>query len=514
MRILPVSTIDDTKTILQVVMRLQKYLEDNPIRNVFYIDEEYSDQQVAYDKTKVSVPTQLNVNILADDIIIFKNSYVAVVDSVGSEYVVIKENEVVSIKGEKGDTGETGATGATGADGRDGADGEDGVGITSITKTGTEGLVDTYTITFTNGTTSTFTVTNGRNGTNGTNGRGIVSIEKTSTVGLVDTYTITYTDATTSTFTVTNGGSATFPSGGTTGQVLGKLSNSDNDVGWLDSPKYINDNLIINPDFKINQRGSASYTNSTSDRKYTFDRWFIKVYDGSGTVQLQKIDNTVEMSSTALGMVGQQIEFDNSYLSKHFIASAKINGVVVSFDFNVPSSIPVSTTQLNYFLSETYAFEAYMYSNGNIEIVIKHIGVNAQTVVIEWVKLECSNVRSQFIAPNYVLEVEKCKYYFETIANSSPHNCRFIISGSSYSTSIEFYLSKKRVTPTVSRPCYLKPITSFENKTVDTTFYQPTYSFKDGGNCLVAYVSQTYGACYVTVDSADTNKTNFDAEIY
>ena len=112
------------------------------------------------------------------------------------------------------------------------------------------------------------------------------------------------------------------------------------------------------------------------------------------------------------------------------------------------------------------------------------------------------------------MEVEKCKYYFETIANSSPHNCRFIISGSSYSTSIEFYLSKKRVTPTVSRPCYLKPITSFENKTVDTTFYQPTYSFKDGGNCLVAYVSQTYGACYVTVDSADTNKTNFDAEIY
>ncbi len=35
--------------------------------------------------------------------------------------------------------------------------------------------------------------------------RSIVSIEKTKTVGLVDTYTITYTDGTTSTFTVTNG---------------------------------------------------------------------------------------------------------------------------------------------------------------------------------------------------------------------------------------------------------------------------------------------------------------------
>ena len=39
--------------------------------------------------------------------------------------------------------------------------GEDGVGIVSITKTGTSGITDTYTITYTNNTTSTFTVTNG-----------------------------------------------------------------------------------------------------------------------------------------------------------------------------------------------------------------------------------------------------------------------------------------------------------------------------------------------------------------
>ena len=45
--------------------------------------------------------------------------------------------------------------------GEDGAKGDDGNGISSITKTGTSGLVDTYTITFTNGSTTTFTVTNG-----------------------------------------------------------------------------------------------------------------------------------------------------------------------------------------------------------------------------------------------------------------------------------------------------------------------------------------------------------------
>lgn len=42
-------------------------------------------------------------------------------------------------------------------------------------------------------------------GETGSDGRGIVSVEKTGTSGNVDTYTITYTDETTSTFTVTNG---------------------------------------------------------------------------------------------------------------------------------------------------------------------------------------------------------------------------------------------------------------------------------------------------------------------
>lgn len=45
----------------------------------------------------------------------------------------------------------------------------------------------------------------GAPGSNGDDGRGIQSIAKTQTVGLIDTYTITYTDNTTSTFTVTNG---------------------------------------------------------------------------------------------------------------------------------------------------------------------------------------------------------------------------------------------------------------------------------------------------------------------
>lgn len=51
-----------------------------------------------------------------------------------------------------------------------GGTGPAGVGIQSITKTSTSGLVDTYTITLTDGNTSTFTVTNGATGPMGPQG--------------------------------------------------------------------------------------------------------------------------------------------------------------------------------------------------------------------------------------------------------------------------------------------------------------------------------------------------------
>lgn len=74
-----------------------------------------------------------------------------------------------------------------------------GKGISIIQKTGTSGLRDTYTITYSDGTTYPFVITNGK---------GINNISKTSTSGLVDTYTIIYNDGTTTTFDVTNGKTA------------------------------------------------------------------------------------------------------------------------------------------------------------------------------------------------------------------------------------------------------------------------------------------------------------------
>lgn len=81
-----------------------------------------------------------------------------------------------------------------------GPTGDTGNGIVSVTKTSSSGLADTYTVLFTDGNTSLFTVTNGSN---------ISTITKTGTSGLQDTYTVLLTSGQTTTFTVTNAKSIT-----------------------------------------------------------------------------------------------------------------------------------------------------------------------------------------------------------------------------------------------------------------------------------------------------------------
>lgn len=81
-----------------------------------------------------------------------------------------------------------------------GETGDTGNGIESISLYSSSGVVDTYRVLFTNGSSTTFDVTNGSN---------ISSITKTSSAGLTDTYTVTLTNSDTTSFTVSNAKSIT-----------------------------------------------------------------------------------------------------------------------------------------------------------------------------------------------------------------------------------------------------------------------------------------------------------------
>lgn len=71
-----------------------------------------------------------------------------------------------------------------------GPTGATGNGVASVVKTGTAGLVDTYTVTMTNGSTADFTVTNGVDGIDGIDVDHIAQTSGTGAAGTVDVYTV------------------------------------------------------------------------------------------------------------------------------------------------------------------------------------------------------------------------------------------------------------------------------------------------------------------------------------
>lgn len=231
--------------------------------------------------------------------------------------------------------------------------GVNGRGIASIEKTSTDNLIDIYTITYTDNTTDTFQVKNGKDGTNGqdgkdgangqdgVNGRGIASIEKTSTSGLVDTYTITYTDDTTSTYNVTNGKDA--QSGGELSITLNGETKNQVD-GNIDLGNLVDENTYNNDMTKIYDAiGNSSSTEQN--------------LKGLSTLQINNLDET----SLNINLNGDNLvllPYDNNFSNSAPLTDDIVTKNGLSFKANKDGSIAIwgtATAQTIYNMRNYYA---------------------------------------------------------------------------------------------------------------------------------------------------------------
>lgn len=163
--------------------------------------------------------------------------------------------------------------------------GETGNGIASIAKTGTSALTDTYTITFTNGTTFDFNVENGK---------GITSITGPVSAGKVDTYTINFNDDTSRTFTVTNGidGNRTFHGTAISGKVINPTVFPSSGIT----------NALENDSYWNKTEGAMYHCVSGGDASTATWIYDFTISGGGGVSQMSDLDD-VDMASEAAGQI-------------------------------------------------------------------------------------------------------------------------------------------------------------------------------------------------------------------
>lgn len=185
--------------------------------------------------------------------------------------------------------------------------------------------------------------------------------------------------------------------------------------------KFSNPNLLINPDFKINQRGSANYTGNG----YTVDRWKIT----NGTVKPQSNGITVTLNNK-----GQLIQTFENTLSGTYTATIK----VTSITGDCVLFLGQHSVQLN---------KAGVFSiteNGSINgVSLYKSTAGTCTINIEWIKLEQGPTATAFVEPNISDELDKCLRYFESGSLDTAPG--LAIQPTVY---IRTYVHPKRINPT------------------------------------------------------------------
>lgn len=181
------------------------------------------------------------------------------------------------------------------------------------------------------------------------------------------------------------------------GLKKGLLSQLANYLGT----KFSNPNLLINPDFKVNQRGQSTY--SSTGASCTVDRWL-----GTNVQTVVNSDGTVSVSSLSGTGYYKQHEESISY-GKHTysIYVQVITGTVKAFYKSKDSKdIELGTLKqgLNTFTSSDDGFKSFFLA---IE--------GGSSVTLKYAKVEQGTVATTFIAPNPAEELVKCRRYYNFI---------------------------------------------------------------------------------------------------
>lgn len=152
--------------------------------------------------------------------------------------------------------------------------------------------------------------------------------------------------------------------------------------------KFSNPNLLINPDFEINQRGATSY----EKQGYSVDRW--KIWNvtvtpnsnGSITIKNDKYTDT----GTFIQILENATEGDSTLSC--YVTS--VTGTVTMFADDNTQVVLKQGLNVVHTSNSTKNFSIFLNTGTSI--------------TIKWAKLEQGKVATSFIAPNPAEELEKC----------------------------------------------------------------------------------------------------------
>ena len=176
-------------------------------------------------------------------------------------------------------------------------------------------------------------------------------------------------------------------------------------------PQISNPNILINSNFKINQRGATVY--NSSNYGYSVDRWALT--SGSAAwVKSRLVPNdnesiTVYNNYSAAIDVNQPIERGVIISGETYTLSATVDGVRKSVTF--VADLDMSAASIT-FTNAVVEFAKFYNSNTDYRVILR---TNAgEIVTFNNVKLEHGNIATAYVPPDPSIEIVKCQRFYHS----------------------------------------------------------------------------------------------------
>lgn len=172
--------------------------------------------------------------------------------------------------------------------------------------------------------------------------------------------------------------------------------------------RFSNPNLLLNSNFRVDQRGRGTYTNNTTKPTYTLDRWM-----SINNEVVYNIDGTATITSLATT--------DTSSWFKQILEHAINDTCTLSCNIT-------AVTGNAYLYNQTKGKKIVKGLNTITLSYLKEASIELKqgaSITIEWIKLEKGSKATAYVAPNYTEELQKCMMYYNVV--NTPLNGYFTI---------------------------------------------------------------------------------------
>lgn len=263
----------------------------------------------------------------------------------------------------------------------------------------------------------------------------------------------------------------------------------------------LNTNLLINGNFKINQRGSSEYSGTNI---YTVDRWRL-----SGTGSVSVVSDGVKYTANGSWTgIRQYIENPSFLSNKTITISFNVTGSVgiwanVLHNGNTVASTYNTKTE-NQTLTLTHTFGDVLDSDSVfIRFTTREAG---DWFVLNWVKMEFGETSTPFVPRLYSEELNLCQRYYQKYETYSILKCAKS-SYLMYEPCFKF-IKTMRVAPTRTIYSNSGTVGKLTNLTTSTEVEAQT-SYVTRNSCSIQFSSGTG-----TAEHQYSGSIELDAEIY